>query len=93
MTLQEMYKRIFQGDSITAEDIVLYVELAAKAINPNAYYNPQGTVTLIQSGMGGMLLGFVNESVEKHPDEVGFQVTKVYSKEGALLKVMTVKID
>lgn len=78
-TLKELYQKVTSG-YYSIPDVIEFVELAAKAINPGKNLDPDLTVVAIQNGFGDALLPTVIEAVEKNPNKVGFQVTKVYSK-------------
>lgn len=77
--LKELYQKIINGYYNTSE-IIEFVELAAKAINPDKNLSSNSVIAAIQNGFGDALLPIVIEAVEKNPTKVGFQVTKVYSK-------------
>ena len=81
--LKELYQKI-TSRYYSAEDVLEFVELAAKVINPDKKYDPTYTVAAIQNGFGDSILSTVVESVEKNPDKVGFQVTKLWSKPNPL---------
>lgn len=78
-TLKELYQKIVSG-YYNISEIIEFVELAAKAINPNKNINSDLTVSAIQNGFGDPIINAAIEAVEKNPNLVGFQVTKVYSK-------------
>ena len=90
--LEKLYKKFVIGETVTLEDIINYVELAAKAINPNVPYNPNYTMFLVHSGMGEVLINLVTNSIETNAEKVGFQVIKVYSSKKVLLKIITKKL-
>lgn len=77
--LEKLYKKVISGSIMNLEDALTYVELAAKAINPSVPYNPDYSITMIQNGMGNILIGAVTSAIESNPHKVGFQVTKVYN--------------
>lgn len=81
--LKELYQKI-TSRYYSAEDVLEFIELAAKAINPDKEYNPTYTIAAIQNGFGDSILSMVIESVEKNPDKIGFQVTKLWSKPNPL---------
>ena len=81
--LKELYQKI-TSRYYSAEDVLEFIELAAKAINPSKEYDPKYAVVAIQNGFGDSILSMVVESVEKNPDKVGFQVTKLWSKPNPL---------
>lgn len=81
--LKELYQKI-TSRYYSAEEVLEFIELAAKAINPNKKYDPTYTIAAIQNGFGDSILSMVIESVEKNPDKVGFQVTKLWSKPNPL---------
>ena len=78
-TLKELYQKVTSG-YYSIPDVIEFVELAAKAINPGKNLDPDLTVVAIRNGFGDALLPTVIEAVEKNPNKVGFQVIKVYSK-------------
>lgn len=81
--LKELYQKI-TSRYYSAEEVLEFIELAAKAINPDKKYDPTYTIAAIQNGFGDSILSMVIESVEKNPDKVGFQVTKLWSKPNPL---------
>ena len=90
--LEKLYKKFVIGETVTLENIINYVELAAKAINPNVLYTPNYTMLLVHSGMGEILINLVTNAIETNAEKVGFQVIKVYSPEKVLLKTITKKL-
>lgn len=91
MSLQELYKLAFQN-KLTFETALEYIELAAKAIDPNVNYDASNTAMILQSGFGGSIINTATEAIEKNPEKVGFQVIKIYNVKGQLLKVITEKL-
>ena len=82
-TLRNLYEKVTSG-YYSIPDVIEFVELAAKAINPGKNLNSDLTVVAIQNGFGDALLPTVIEAVEKNPDKVGFQVTKLWSNPNPL---------
>lgn len=78
-TLKELYQKIVSG-YYNISEMVEFVELAAKAINPDKNINSDLTIAAIQNGFGDPIINAAIEAVEKNPNLVGFQVTKLYSK-------------
>lgn len=91
--LEKLYKKVISGSIMNLEDALTYVELAAKAINPSVPYNPDYSITMIQNGMGNILIGAVTSAIESNPHKVEFQVTKVYNSQRVLIKTITKKLD
>lgn len=91
--LEKLYKKVISGSIMNLEDALTYVELATKAINPSVPYNPDYSITMIQNGMGNILIGAVTSAIESNPHKAGFQVTKVYNSQRVLIKTITKKLD
>lgn len=78
-TLKDLYSKI-SSRYYNIEEAIEFIELAAKAINPTIECRPEFLMAVIQSGfLTDSILPLVIQAVEKNPNKVGFQVTKVYS--------------
>ena len=91
--LENLYKKVISGSTLNLEDVLKYIELVAKAINPSTQYNPNYSVAMIQNGMGDILIGAATSAIESNPNKVGFQVTKVYNSQRILIKTITKKLN
>ena len=91
--LEVTYKKIARGNQVDITEILEYIEEAARLINPNIKYNSETTVLALQMGLAQPIIGMVTESIEKNPNKVGFQVTKIYDKNRCLIKIITKKYD